>query len=89
MTALLLKHGAHLGDQDSEGNTPLMLACSRGLYLPALELLDAGAVVNQANWSTGKTPVMLVVANCNSNGERGKTVQSVILQDSILFLQEG
>lgn len=66
MTALLLKHGARLGDQDSEGNTPLMLACSRGLYLPALELLDAGAVINQANWSTGLTPVMSVVAKCNS-----------------------
>lgn len=81
MTALLLKHGARLGDQDSQGHTPLMLACSRGLYLPALELLDAGAVVNQANWSTGLTPVMLVVSQCNSSGS-GKTVQFAFLHQS-------
>jgi ankyrin repeat protein len=66
MTAVLLKHGARLGDQDSAGDTPFLLACSRGLHLHAVELLDAGAAINQGNWSTGLTPVMLVVGRCNS-----------------------
>mmetsp|Transcript_20244 Transcript_20244/g.34135 ORF Transcript_20244/g.34135 Transcript_20244/m.34135 type:complete len:1344 (-) Transcript_20244:174-4205(-) len=65
ITALLIRHGARLEDQDSEGNTPFLLACSRGLYLHAIELLDSGAAVNQANWCTGLTPIMLVISCCN------------------------
>ena len=79
MTALLLRHGARLEDQDSEGNTPFLLACSRGLCLHATELLDSGAVVNQANWSTGLTPIMLVISNCNNStfeGEQKRDAQS-------------
>lgn len=92
MTALLLRHGARMEDQDSEGNTPFLLACARGLCQPATELLCAGASVNQANWSTGLTPVMLVIANCNGScagqdSEGGRRQEEQEEQLRILFAE--
>ncbi|MGI4752038.1 MAG: ankyrin repeat domain-containing protein [Janthinobacterium lividum] len=63
MLQVLLANGLDSGDAtDNEGNTALNLIC-QAVYIADLntplaeELIDAGADVNQPNWS-GKTPLM-------------------------------
>ena len=80
VTAFLIKHGARLEDQDSEGNTPLLVACEKCLYLHAIELLDSGASVNQSNWSTGVTPIMNVA---NFNNIKGNICDNCIPEEDI------
>lgn len=58
IVAIMIGNGADIEAQDAQGNTPLMLACERGDFLVAVELLDADAVLNKANWATGMTPLM-------------------------------
>ena len=58
IVAIMLRNQADVEAQDIYGNTPLMLACGRGDFLAAVELLDHGAVLNKAGWATGRTPLM-------------------------------
>jgi ankyrin repeat protein len=42
-----------------------MLACARGLFHHAVELLDAGAELGRPHWSSGQTPLMMVISHCS------------------------
>jgi ankyrin repeat protein len=43
----------------TEGKTPLYLAAENGATLAVIELLKAGADVDQAEYFTGKTPLLI------------------------------
>lgn len=81
ITALLIQHGAAVAAQDSRGDTPLLLACTRALFLPVCELLDSGADINQAHWKTGRTPVMQVVCGHSPGPEDGADSTADRLED--------
>src|SRR5207244_6642644 len=59
----LLDHGADVNEPDKEGNTPLMLAVSRGSGPWQIhELMERGADIHARDRS-GKTPLMLALDN--------------------------
>lgn len=58
MIPLLVPYGAQLDSFDSNGLTPLMVACQRKLTYVAIEFLDFGVNLNKPCWVNGFTPLM-------------------------------
>ena len=59
LTLLLLEHGAEVGSQDKNKQTPLLLAMGRGWFKLAWILLERGANAN-AEDNNGKTPLHIL-----------------------------
>jgi ankyrin repeat protein len=57
----LLHHGADVNTPDENGNTPLTLAVSRGIFATTVEELLARGASLHARDATGKTPLMLAL----------------------------
>ena len=62
--ALLISAGANLNATDNQDDTPLLLACKKGMLEMATMLKDAGAAINVAN-KGGDTPLLAAVAAGN------------------------
>ncbi len=62
--ALLISAGANLNATDNQDDTPLLLACKKGMLEMATMLKDAGAAINVAN-KRGDTPLLAAVAAGN------------------------
>ena len=62
--ALLISAGANLNATDNQDDTPLLLACKKGMLEMATMLKDAGAAINVAN-EEGDTPLLAAVAAGN------------------------
>ncbi|XP_057667659.1 putative ankyrin repeat protein RF_0381 [Diorhabda carinulata] len=58
---MLVESGAMVNSRDDQGQTPLMLACSRKNFAIAKYLLSHGADVNAANHIDGKTALHVCV----------------------------
>jgi hypothetical protein len=58
MIPLLVPYGANLDSFDSNGLTPLMVACQQKLTYVAIEFMDFGVNINKPNWVNGFTPLM-------------------------------
>jgi ankyrin repeat protein len=54
---LLISAGANVNATDNEDDTPLLLACKKGMLEMATMLKDAGAAINVAN-EGGDTPLL-------------------------------
>ena len=62
--ALLISAGANLNATDNQDDTPLLLACKKGMLEMATMFKDAGAAINVAN-KGGDTPLLAAVAAGN------------------------
>jgi ankyrin repeat protein len=82
ITGLLLEHGADVGIQNSEYNTPLHLAITNGNIGMASLLLDHGASVNQSNVST-LTPLDIAFQHDDT------TSVEVLLKNSSVSVRDG
>ena len=65
--ALLISAGANLNATDNQDDTPLLLACKKGMLEMATMFKDAGAAINVAN-KGGDTPLLAAVAAGNCRG---------------------
>jgi ankyrin repeat protein len=58
MIPLLVPYGAQVDSFDSNGLTPLMVACQKKLTYLAIEFMDFGVNLNKPCWVNGFTPLM-------------------------------
>ena len=64
----LAQHPEHLNQCDSNGNTPLHLACQRHWFWGVVDLLEAGADPNLLNYQQ-ESPLHLACASCQTPGQ--------------------
>jgi ankyrin repeat protein len=62
LITFLVGRGALIEATDTNGDTPLCYACSKGYHKAAVRLLQLGADVDRAGWE-GTTPLMYAVEN--------------------------